>query len=750
MNEPPPQKFMDMIKGFLPLWRSIRVSGMAANIEGRWCNIGMRVELLGAVPARSEIVFPDPNFLYYVKEFDFDCLANVLNQLTLNGSFTLESKVVADSVEIFLRPKLSNALTPLSPINWYGPNRREPNQENSHPGPRCTSIAIGIFGENVNSILNADLQRRVESKLRLDEPGHDGLSGLTESLIPGAAYQNWQQTLVEAVAELPFTIESVGHDKLLVRSSGRVAGATITARFFYRPKAPNASPRVNFRPADAKATDSGWLEWQYALDWPMGVDRVKVTLFYDQEEVQSLELVRTELRRKEMSSILKSQLSRSSPVALPPTIKKERVSVKSTNKILSFKTALETYRPIEVVGEGGAGRVYKVQTEGGNVFAVKCLDAKKATTTTRKRFKIELQFCTKNEHENIVTVSDHGTVSIDDQDCPFYVMPYYPQTLRDLIKKGISQQEILPLFVQILHGVEAAHLKNIWHRDLKPANILHDPSRKLLVVADFGIAHFEEVDLVTMVQTDIRDRLANFQYAAPEQRLIGGSVDHRADIHALGLILNEMFTGHVPQVTGYRKIQDVAPDFAYLDEIVDKMMQQFPENRPSSIDEVKARLAMSKNLFISRQKLDNLRKTVVPSASIASRFAMNPVSVTEFDVRGNSLVAILNDNPQSDWLRFFSQQRPGQFLAGAEPINWRFRNKEARLEVHPSRLESESLLMFEHFKNYLLVANAGYAKYLEALARQREQEEAEDLKVRIGEEERRQRILSKIKNSVSM
>lgn len=77
----------------------------------------------------------------------------------------------------------------------------------------------------------------------------------------------------------------------------------------------------------------------------------------------------------------------------------------------------------------------------------------------------------------------------------------------------------------------------MWHRDLKPENILHDPIENRLVVSDFGIAHFTAELMHTLVETKLAERLANFHYAAPEQRRPGGLVDHRADIYALGLIL---------------------------------------------------------------------------------------------------------------------------------------------------------------------------------------------------------------------
>src|SRR5207245_9704896 len=116
----------------------------------------------------------------------------------------------------------------------------------------------------------------------------------------------------------------------------------------------------------------------------------------------------------------------------------------------------------------------------------------------------------------------------------------------------------------------------------KHENILCDQDRGAIVVADFGIAHFEEEEIYTAVETRNADRLANFQYAAPEQRVRGRAVDARADIFALGLILNELFTGEILQGSGHRTIANVAPHLAYIDEIVDTMERSSASERPGN------------------------------------------------------------------------------------------------------------------------------------------------------------------------
>ena len=256
----------------------------------------------------------------------------------------------------------------------------------------------------------------------------------------------------------------------------------------------------------------------------------------------------------------------------------------------TFETAFGTFKVQGVLGEGGTGRVFDVQDEDGISWAIKCLQPTALTRDRVKRFKNEIVFCSKNRHVNIVSVTDWGLVDIAGNRVPFYVMQRFPSTLRQQMRTGIEPDDVLLLFDQLLAGIETAHGMNVWHRDLKPENVLYDPSAKHLVIADFGIAHFAEAVLHTLVETSHRDRLANFQYAAPEQRAFG-VVDHRADVYALGLILNEMFTGEVLQGTGHKSIGSVAPDFAYLDPVVDRMVRQSSAERPTSIAEIRAALA---------------------------------------------------------------------------------------------------------------------------------------------------------------
>lgn len=251
----------------------------------------------------------------------------------------------------------------------------------------------------------------------------------------------------------------------------------------------------------------------------------------------------------------------------------------------TFQTVFDVYMPQGPIGEGGSGRVVRVTNEAGISHALKYLKPQVTMTQKSKRFRNELAFCFRNTHRNIITVEDWGLAEIEGVQVPFYVMPVFPKTLRSLMKENKEPDELIPLFIQTLDGIEEAHKKGIWHRDLKPENILIDEENELAVITDFGCAHFSEL-VQTEIETGPQERLANFRYAAPEQRT-NGPVDHRADIYALGLILYEMLTGELLQGTSHLRIALIHPTLAALDQLVERMSCQMPSDRPFSVGEVR-------------------------------------------------------------------------------------------------------------------------------------------------------------------
>ncbi|MFA7254551.1 MAG: serine/threonine-protein kinase [Candidatus Omnitrophota bacterium] len=404
----------------------------------------------------------------------------------------------------------------------------------------------------------------------------------------------------------------------------------------------------------------------------------------------------------------------------------------------SFETACGDYSVVSVIGEGGAGRVFLVRDHSGKEMALKCLYPELITTERRKRFKNEIDFCQRECHENLIRVIDSGLMICADGKTPFYVMPFFPMTLRALIEKRIPSDKVLPIFNQILNGVEAAHLLGVTHRDLKPENILYDPNRDLIVVADFGIAHFEEDVLATTVETQPASKMANFSYAAPEQRSKGSNVDLRVDIYALGLILNEMFTTKVPHGTGYQKIETVAPSYTYLDSLIEIMIQQSPGARPSNIEDIKKGLIGRKNSFVVLQHLDAKKHEVV-LASTPQQFT--PIKLKGVDWSKGMLLFELDQVPPRKWIELFQNPSGYSAIYGYGPSAIGFQKNTAMIRIE-ERLAQQ---IVNHFKEYLNSANREYQKHLSTEAAQRELEQRRQLEQEIAEAETRGRILKNVK-----
>jgi len=339
-------------------------------------------------------------------------------------------------------------------------------------------------------------------------------------------------------------------------------------------------------------------------------------------------------------------------------------------------------------------------------------------------------------------VLDWGSIELKGEQCSFYVMPYYPSTLRTLMKEGIEHNRILVYFSQILDGVEAAHLQNIWHRDLKPENILCDPSSGFLVVADFGIAHFSEELLHTSIETHDRERLANFQYSAPEQRDRGQAVDHRADIYALGLMLNEMFTGALLQGTGYKKIADVVSDYSYLDDFIEEMVRQSPEDRPESIEKIKSQLIGRKNDFISKQKLDELKTKVIPTSEVEDPLIDDPIKLVSVDYDQGDLIFILSRPFNRTWTRAFQDVGNRRYLSGIRPEKFQFFGQDKARCSSEERYAQETI---DFFKEYVDSANEAYKTLIHKQQEEQEEAERRRLQAEVEEEERRQRVLNSVK-----
>jgi len=120
------------------------------------------------------------------------------------------------------------------------------------------------------------------------------------------------------------------------------------------------------------------------------------------------------------------------------------------------------------------------------------------------------------------------------------------ETLRSRLLHGaISVRGAVDFAIQIARGLAAAHAKGIVHRDLKPENLFVTKEGPIKIL-DFGLANVTSTEFESASSDEVHTIpgvvIGSAPYMAPEQ-VRAQSVDHRADIFALGSILYEMLSG---------------------------------------------------------------------------------------------------------------------------------------------------------------------------------------------------------------
>lgn len=209
--------------------------------------------------------------------------------------------------------------------------------------------------------------------------------------------------------------------------------------------------------------------------------------------------------------------------------------------------SLGRYHILEKLGEGGMAVVYKAfDTHLECEVAVKVIRLdnlpRNAEERALKRFEREARSVAKLDHPNIVKVTDYG----EHEGSPYLVMPYLPGgTLKQNLKEHgrMVWQDAARLLTPVAEALEYAHRKGIVHRDVKPSNILLTADKRPMLT-DFGVAKVVDGE-VTQDLTGTSATVGTPEYMAPEQ-VMSKTVDHRADIYALGVVFFEMITGRRP------------------------------------------------------------------------------------------------------------------------------------------------------------------------------------------------------------
>jgi hypothetical protein len=205
------------------------------------------------------------------------------------------------------------------------------------------------------------------------------------------------------------------------------------------------------------------------------------------------------------------------------------------------------YTLISVLGRGGMGVVYLAHDSVlDREVALKIVERPEDQAN-------EARILARLEHPGIVPVHDVGELP---DGRLFYAMK---RVRGDRLDRWMAERRDLPeclgVFLRVCDAVAFAHAHGVIHRDLKPENVMVGEFGEVLVL-DWGIAH-------EMQNADCQTPMAGTShYMAPEQARGDATIDQRADVYALGAVL-ESIADVMPVLAIARKARSADVDGRY-------------------------------------------------------------------------------------------------------------------------------------------------------------------------------------------
>ena len=254
-----------------------------------------------------------------------------------------------------------------------------------------------------------------------------------------------------------------------------------------------------------------------------------------------------------------SSTTASGPRGTPGARRKEQHRTEA--KALIGQTLSGRYRIDRLLGEGGMGAVYEAEhTHMRKRLAVKVLHQEMShLPEVVARFEREAMAAAHIDHPNVAAATDFGML----EDGSFFLALEYVEghSLRDVVAQGrLELGRALHIVSQMAQALHRAHALGIVHRDPKPENVMlveREGDPDFVKVLDFGIAKVPVGELASeepaasaasgapKILTQMGMVYGTPEYMAPEQAL-GQTVDARADLYAVGVMLYELLSGSRP------------------------------------------------------------------------------------------------------------------------------------------------------------------------------------------------------------
>lgn len=220
---------------------------------------------------------------------------------------------------------------------------------------------------------------------------------------------------------------------------------------------------------------------------------------------------------------------------------------------LDANQTLLHYRIIDLLGEGGAGVVYKARdTRLDRVVVVKILKKSLASQEGgRERFLREARLASALDHPNIA-----GIYNIHEWNGTDFIVMQYVEGVplnRILAERKMDLPTALSIAIQVTDALAHAHARGIVHRDMKPSNILLTESGQVKIL-DFGLAKRSDREGTESVDLTRHGQLIGTPLFISPELARGETGDHRSDVFSTGIVLYQLITGKLP-FTGANRVE---------------------------------------------------------------------------------------------------------------------------------------------------------------------------------------------------
>ncbi len=293
----------------------------------------------------------------------------------------------------------------------------------------------------------------------------------------------------------------------------------------------------------------------------------------------------------------------------------------------SLPEKIGTFKPIKLLGKGGMGEVWLAfdKTCNRHIAIKKIRDDLLKHSIVKKRFLNEATIAASLHHPSIIPVYQ----IYNTKTTIYYTMPHIKgSTLKNILKDTIQREkqnktphpignslsELVRIFLQICQATSYCHSHQILHRDLKPENVMIGNFGEVILL-DWGLACYANdlfqdetstIEKVTPPTFTMPGKVLGTLSYMPPERIDGKKASYHTDIYALGVILYQLLTLHMPfkrssiekfkKIKQYEIIIDALESAPYrnipkpLSEIAKKCLSTDQKQRYPSVKELIADL----------------------------------------------------------------------------------------------------------------------------------------------------------------